>query len=98
MDSVPVTLTLEPRDWMSTEEGRTILNPRLKTEEKSQSPMPRGFEVELKRRQGEGFGFVIASQDIENGKGESFSETCTLCCTLVKRPVVGYIIVFCVET
>lgn len=57
---------------MSTEEGGTTLNPRLKTEEKSRPPMPRGFEVELKRRPGEGFGFVIASQDVENGKGECF--------------------------
>lgn len=73
MDSVPVTLTLEPRDWMSTEEGGTTLNPRLKTEEKSRPHVSRGFEVELKRRQGEGFGFVIASQDMENGRGECFS-------------------------
>lgn len=74
MDSVPVTLTLEPRDWMSTEEGGTTLNPRLKTEEKGRPPLTRGFEVELRRRPGEGFGFVIASQDIENGRGEYFHD------------------------
>ncbi|MCJ8735286.1 hypothetical protein PDJAM_G00245110 [Pangasius djambal] len=71
LDSVPVTLTLEPRDWMSTEEGGTTLNPRLKTEETSRAPMPRGFEVELRRRPGEGFGFVIASQDMENARAGS---------------------------
>ncbi|KAF7695012.1 membrane-associated guanylate kinase, WW and PDZ domain-containing protein 2 isoform X2 [Silurus meridionalis] len=71
LDSVPVTLTLEPRDWMSTEEGGTTLNPRLKIEEKSRASKPRGIEVELKRRSGEGFGFVIASQDVENGKAAS---------------------------
>ncbi|XP_027023128.2 membrane-associated guanylate kinase, WW and PDZ domain-containing protein 1 isoform X2 [Tachysurus fulvidraco] len=71
LDSVPVTLTLEPRDWMSTEEGGTTLNPRLKTEGKGMSPLPRGFEVELKRKPGEGFGFVIASQDVENGRAAS---------------------------
>ncbi|XP_017323724.2 membrane-associated guanylate kinase, WW and PDZ domain-containing protein 1 isoform X2 [Ictalurus punctatus] len=71
LDSVPVTLTLEPRDWMSTEEGGTILFPRLKTEEKSRPPVTRGFEVELKRRPGEGFGFVIASQDMENSRAAS---------------------------
>ncbi|KAM9476113.1 membrane-associated guanylate kinase, WW and PDZ domain-containing protein 3 [Clarias gariepinus] len=71
LDAVPVTLTLEPRDWMSSEEGGTTLNPRLKTEEKSRPPVPQGFEVELKRRPGEGFGFVIASQDMENGRAAS---------------------------
>ncbi|XP_039528093.1 membrane-associated guanylate kinase, WW and PDZ domain-containing protein 1 isoform X3 [Pimephales promelas] len=67
LDSVPVTLTLEPRDWMSLEEGGTVLSPRLRTEQKEQ-PVLRGYEVELKRKPGEGFGFVIASQDVENVK------------------------------
>ncbi|XP_072538442.1 membrane-associated guanylate kinase, WW and PDZ domain-containing protein 3 [Salminus brasiliensis] len=71
LDSIPVTLTLEPRDWMSSEDGGTALNPRVRTEEKVQPPAPRGFEVELKRRPGEGFGFVIASQDVENGRAAS---------------------------
>ncbi|XP_051525797.1 membrane-associated guanylate kinase, WW and PDZ domain-containing protein 1-like isoform X2 [Myxocyprinus asiaticus] len=71
LDSVPVTLTLEPRDWMSSEEGGTVLSPRVKTEEKVQPSVLRGHEVELKRKAGEGFGFVIASQDVENGKAAS---------------------------
>ncbi|XP_051508773.1 membrane-associated guanylate kinase, WW and PDZ domain-containing protein 3-like [Myxocyprinus asiaticus] len=71
LDSVPVTLTLEPWDWMSSEEGGTVLSPRVKTEEKVQPRMLRGHEVELKRKAGEGFGFVIASQDVDNGKAAS---------------------------
>ncbi|XP_066500148.1 membrane-associated guanylate kinase, WW and PDZ domain-containing protein 3 [Hoplias malabaricus] len=71
LDSVPVTLTLEPRDWMSSEDGGTALHPRVRTEERVRAPAPRGFEVELKRRPGEGFGFVIASQDVENGRAVS---------------------------
>lgn len=47
-----------------------MLSPRVKTEEKEQPPALRGYEVELKRKPGEGFGFVIASQDVENVKGE----------------------------
>uniref|UniRef100_A0A8C1XEJ3 MAGI family member, X-linked b n=1 Tax=Cyprinus carpio TaxID=7962 RepID=A0A8C1XEJ3_CYPCA len=70
LDSAPVTLTLEPRDWMSSEEGGTVLSPRVKTEEKETPPVLRGYEVELKRKPGEGFGFVISSQDVENVKGE----------------------------
>ncbi len=70
LDSVPVTLTLEPRDWMSTEKGGTVLSPRVKREEKEQPLALRGYEVELKRKPGEGFGFVIASQDVENVKCE----------------------------
>lgn len=54
---------------MSLEEGGTVLSPRVKTEQKEQ-PVLRGYEVELKRKPGEGFGFVIASQDVENVKGE----------------------------
>uniref|UniRef100_A0A8C1PXG0 MAGI family member, X-linked b n=1 Tax=Cyprinus carpio TaxID=7962 RepID=A0A8C1PXG0_CYPCA len=71
LDSAPVTLTLEPRDWMSSEEGGTVLSPRVKTEEKEKPPVLRGYEVELKRKPGEGFGFVIASQDVENVKAVS---------------------------
>lgn len=47
-----------------------MLSPRVKAEEKEQATKLRGYEVELKRKSGEGFGFVIASQDLENGKGE----------------------------
>ncbi|XP_076847631.1 membrane-associated guanylate kinase, WW and PDZ domain-containing protein 3 isoform X4 [Brachyhypopomus gauderio] len=71
LDSVPVTLTLEPRDWMYLEEGGTVLSPRVRTEEKSRPSVQRGVEVELRRRPGEGFGFVIASQDVENGRAAS---------------------------
>ncbi|XP_055024318.2 membrane-associated guanylate kinase, WW and PDZ domain-containing protein 3 isoform X1 [Misgurnus anguillicaudatus] len=71
LDSVPVTLTLEPRDWMSSEEGGTMLSPRVKAEDKEPATKLRGYEVELKRKSGEGFGFVIASQDLENGKAAS---------------------------
>uniref|UniRef100_A0A9J7YAI9 MAGI family member, X-linked b n=1 Tax=Cyprinus carpio carpio TaxID=630221 RepID=A0A9J7YAI9_CYPCA len=71
LDSAPVTLTLEPRDWMSSEEGGTVLSPRVKTEEKEKPPVLRGYEVELKRKPGEGFGFVIASQDVDNVKAVS---------------------------
>ena len=79
LDSVPVTLTMEPRDWMSADEaGSPRLSSRRREEREKQSraappvppPLPRGSEVELKRSPGEGFGFVIASQDVENGRGE----------------------------
>ncbi|TRY60434.1 hypothetical protein DNTS_027255, partial [Danionella cerebrum] len=59
LDSVPVTLTLEPRDWLSSEEGGTVLSPKVKTEEKDKPPVLRGYEVELKRKSGEGFGFSV---------------------------------------
>ncbi|KAL2103746.1 hypothetical protein ACEWY4_000614 [Coilia grayii] len=83
LDSVPVTLTMEPRDWMSADEAGSPRPGSRRREErdKQQRPAPltppsmpppvlRGYEVELKRRSGEGFGFVIASQDVENGRGE----------------------------
>ncbi|KAK1786931.1 hypothetical protein P4O66_017318, partial [Electrophorus voltai] len=71
LDSVPVTLTLEPRDWMYLEDGGTVLSPRVRTEEKARPSAQRGVEVELRRRPGEGFGFVIASQDVENSRAAS---------------------------
>lgn len=81
LDSVPVTLTMEPRDWMSADEAGSprISSRRREEREKLRAAagtppaapvVPRGYEVELKRRPGEGFGFVIASQDVENGRGE----------------------------
>ncbi|XP_028850257.1 membrane-associated guanylate kinase, WW and PDZ domain-containing protein 3 isoform X3 [Denticeps clupeoides] len=75
LDSVPVTLTMEPRDWQSADEARpSTLSPRVRDvkerERQRQSPL-RGFQVELKRKSGEGFGFVIASQDVENGHATS---------------------------
>ncbi|KAJ8411965.1 hypothetical protein AAFF_G00142320 [Aldrovandia affinis] len=77
LDSVPVTLTLEPKDWLGVEEGgvggglaeRGAVAGRVLEEGRS-ALLSRAFEVELRRRPGEGFGFVIASQDVENGRGE----------------------------
>ncbi|XP_016315321.1 membrane-associated guanylate kinase, WW and PDZ domain-containing protein 3 isoform X4 [Sinocyclocheilus anshuiensis] len=76
LDSVPVTLTLEPRDWIGVEDGpaqwsRTAPS-NLGAVSKSHVDMrgaisSRAMEVELRRRPGEGFGFVIASQDVMNG-------------------------------
>ncbi|KAK2898516.1 hypothetical protein Q8A67_009934 [Cirrhinus molitorella] len=76
LDSVPVTLTLEPRDWIGVEDGpaqwsRTAPS-NLGAVSKSHvdtrgSISSRAMEVELRRRPGEGFGFVIASQDVMNG-------------------------------
>ncbi|XP_066566460.1 membrane-associated guanylate kinase, WW and PDZ domain-containing protein 3 [Amia ocellicauda] len=76
LDSVPVTLTLEPRDWLSPEEvvgrGAGAVGGAL-----GQQPdwhnalLSHAVEVELRRRPGEGFGFIIASQDVENGKAAS---------------------------
>lgn len=76
LDSVPVTLTLEPRDWLGIEDGigqwgRTGAS-NLGAISKSHADgrtaaSSRAMEVELRRRPGEGFGFVIASQDVVNG-------------------------------
>ncbi|XP_028307937.1 membrane-associated guanylate kinase, WW and PDZ domain-containing protein 3-like isoform X2 [Gouania willdenowi] len=54
LDSVPVTLTLEPRDLLGVEEGGA---------KDGGGGGARTVEVELRRRTGEGFGFVIASQE-----------------------------------
>ncbi|XP_041952821.1 membrane-associated guanylate kinase, WW and PDZ domain-containing protein 3-like isoform X2 [Alosa sapidissima] len=82
LDSVPVTLTMEPRDWMSADEAGSPRPSSRRREEREKlraaavtppvpPATPRGYEVELKRRPGEGFGFVIASQDVENGRATS---------------------------
>ncbi|XP_035243676.1 membrane-associated guanylate kinase, WW and PDZ domain-containing protein 1 isoform X2 [Anguilla anguilla] len=81
LDSVPVTLTLEPRDWLGVEDGggpaergaaAGPLGAGARGPEDGRSPvLSRAFEVELRRRPGEGFGFVIASQDVENGRASS---------------------------
>lgn len=71
-----MTLTMEPKDWINTgledeADGVTAVpdsGPERQGVERTQ-PL-RGFDVELKRKPGEGFGFVIASQDVENGRGE----------------------------
>lgn len=75
LESVPVTLTMEPKDWISTgleDEAGAILFPNATLERPAglRSRPLRGFDVELRRKPGEGFGFVIASQDVKNGKGE----------------------------
>ncbi|XP_058641779.1 membrane-associated guanylate kinase, WW and PDZ domain-containing protein 1 isoform X3 [Onychostoma macrolepis] len=76
LDSVPVTLTLEPRDWIGVEDGpaqwsRTApsnLGAVSKGHVDTRGAISsRAMEVELRRRPGEGFGFVIASQDVMNG-------------------------------
>ncbi|XDV49121.1 hypothetical protein PO909_018432 [Leuciscus waleckii] len=93
LDSVPVTLTLEPRDWLGVEDGpaqwsRTAA-PNLGAVSKSHVDArgvvsSRAMEVELRRRPGEGFGFVIASQDVVNGTRKTSvlpAEPCGVCKT-----------------
>nr|XP_020470618.1 membrane-associated guanylate kinase, WW and PDZ domain-containing protein 1-like isoform X2 [Monopterus albus] len=75
LDSVPVTLTLEPRDLLGLEEsvGGPLLvrgggmggAPGAVT--KDARGGGKTMEVELRRRPGEGFGFVIASQEVTSG-------------------------------
>ncbi|KAM4610612.1 membrane-associated guanylate kinase, WW and PDZ domain-containing protein 3 [Polymixia lowei] len=76
LESIPVTLTMEPKDWLNTgleDEGDSGTAPGSGQERQGgeRTRLPRGFDVELKRKPGEGFGFVIASQDVENGKAAS---------------------------
>lgn len=75
LESIPVTLTMEPKDWINTgledEAGAlTFPNATLERQGGLRSRPLRGFDVELRRKPGEGFGFVIASQDVKNSKGE----------------------------
>ncbi|XP_067095194.1 membrane-associated guanylate kinase, WW and PDZ domain-containing protein 3 [Osmerus mordax] len=80
LDSVPVTLTLEPRDWQGVEESAggppparsSSLGAVAKGQVDSRGG-PKPLEVELRRRPGEGFGFVIASQDVANGASSMLS-------------------------
>lgn len=88
LDSVPVTLTLEPRDLLGVEEsaggppafrggggGGT-----LGAVAKDGRGGVKTVEVELRRRPGEGFGFVIASQEVANGsESQLTSEVSYLC-------------------
>ncbi|XP_061760087.1 membrane-associated guanylate kinase, WW and PDZ domain-containing protein 3 [Nerophis ophidion] len=76
LESIPVTLTMEPKDWINTgleEDAGRVTEPDsgLEMREDERVRPLRGFEVELKRKPGEGFGFVIASQDLENKKAAS---------------------------
>lgn len=71
LESIPVTLTMEPKEWLSTGlEDDAGTAPAMGLERRGGSRRFRGFDVELRRKPGEGFGFVIASQDVENSKGE----------------------------
>ncbi|XP_040904535.1 membrane-associated guanylate kinase, WW and PDZ domain-containing protein 3 isoform X3 [Toxotes jaculatrix] len=72
LDSVPVTLTLEPRDLMGVEESAGGPPPNrggatLGAVAKDGRGGAKTVEVELRRRPGEGFGFVIASQEVTSG-------------------------------
>ncbi|XP_036959774.1 membrane-associated guanylate kinase, WW and PDZ domain-containing protein 1 isoform X2 [Acanthopagrus latus] len=72
LDSVPVTLTLEPRDLLGVEESAGGPPPirgggALGAVAKDGRGGIKASEVELRRRPGEGFGFVIASQEVTNG-------------------------------
>ncbi|XP_076023016.1 membrane-associated guanylate kinase, WW and PDZ domain-containing protein 3 [Genypterus blacodes] len=76
LESIPVTLTMEPRDWLNTgleDEGLggTVAEAVQEMPGAEWTRQYRGFEVELRRKPGEGFGFVIASQDVENTKAAS---------------------------
>uniref|UniRef100_A0A8P4G143 MAGI family member, X-linked a n=1 Tax=Dicentrarchus labrax TaxID=13489 RepID=A0A8P4G143_DICLA len=72
LDSVPVMLTLEPRDLLGVEESAGGPPPTrgegaLGAVSKDARGGVKTVEVELRRRPGEGFGFVIASQEVTNG-------------------------------
>ncbi|XP_033943665.1 LOW QUALITY PROTEIN: membrane-associated guanylate kinase, WW and PDZ domain-containing protein 3-like [Pseudochaenichthys georgianus] len=69
LDSVPVTLTLEPRDLLGVEESAGGPPPSrgggaMGAIAKDGRGGVKTLEVELRRRSGEGFGFVIASQEV----------------------------------
>ncbi|XP_035512184.1 membrane-associated guanylate kinase, WW and PDZ domain-containing protein 1-like [Morone saxatilis] len=72
LDSVPVTMTLEPRHLLGVEESAGGPPPArgggaLGAVSKDARGGVKTAEVELRRRPGEGFGFVIASQEVTNG-------------------------------
>ncbi|XP_028265426.1 membrane-associated guanylate kinase, WW and PDZ domain-containing protein 3-like [Parambassis ranga] len=70
LDSVPVTLTLEPRDLLGVEESAGGPPPGRgggalgAVSKDGRGGAVKTMEVELRRRPGEGFGFVIASQEV----------------------------------
>uniref|UniRef100_A0A3Q2ZKL1 MAGI family member, X-linked a n=2 Tax=Kryptolebias marmoratus TaxID=37003 RepID=A0A3Q2ZKL1_KRYMA len=67
LDSVPVTLTLEPRDLLGVEDSAGPVRGGGASGAISKDGKGGGsktMEVELRRRPGEGFGFVIASQEV----------------------------------
>ncbi|XP_041129164.1 membrane-associated guanylate kinase, WW and PDZ domain-containing protein 3-like isoform X3 [Polyodon spathula] len=70
LEPVPMTLTLEPRDWLnvgaftgSAEPGQEAVTPDPR------EASPRGVELELRRRPDEGFGFVFVTE--RDGKASS---------------------------
>uniref|UniRef100_A0A3Q3S5T7 MAGI family member, X-linked a n=1 Tax=Mastacembelus armatus TaxID=205130 RepID=A0A3Q3S5T7_9TELE len=77
LDSVPVTLTLEPRDLLGVEENTSGPPPARAggaggvlgavAKDAKGGGGVKVVEVELRRQPGEGFGFVIASQEVTNG-------------------------------
>ncbi|PWA31875.1 hypothetical protein CCH79_00006472 [Gambusia affinis] len=79
LESIPVTLTMEPKDWIDIgleDEAAgagsvSVPDASLEKRKGDRTRRFRGFDVELRRKPGEGFGFVIASQDLENGKAAS---------------------------
>ncbi|XP_068179811.1 membrane-associated guanylate kinase, WW and PDZ domain-containing protein 3 [Antennarius striatus] len=76
LESIPVTLTMEPKDWINTGleddmDGVTLPNSGLERRGGKRPRPLRGFDVELRRKPGEGFGFVIASQDVDKSKAAS---------------------------
>ncbi|XP_058499295.1 membrane-associated guanylate kinase, WW and PDZ domain-containing protein 1 isoform X1 [Solea solea] len=77
LDSVPVTLTLEPRDLLGVQESAGGPPPnRGGGASGAVTKDGRGgakVEVELRRRPGEGFGFVIASQEVSSGASSLMS-------------------------
>ncbi|XP_037335603.2 membrane-associated guanylate kinase, WW and PDZ domain-containing protein 1 isoform X2 [Pungitius pungitius] len=76
LESIPVTLTMEPNDWINAgleDEAAGVPGPDSGAERRGggRARPLRGFDVELRRKPGEGFGFVIASQDVASGRAAS---------------------------
>lgn len=84
---------MEPKDWINTGLEDDTGGVEMGRQGGEQTRPLRGFEVELRRKPGEGFGFVIASQDLENGKGKTFDlSPCTL--ESLDRKVVFFLFFF----
>lgn len=66
---------MDPKDWIDIgleDEATGISMPDATLEKRSEQSRPlRGVDVVLRRKPGEGFGFVIASQDLEHGKSKT---------------------------
>lgn len=88
-----MTLTLEPRDLLGVEESAggppTFRGGgALGAVAKDGRGGAKTVEVELRRRPGEGFGFVIASQEVANGsESQLMSYLCGSCTSgISERP------------